>query len=171
MSAVRGYIANQTRIPRFVCYSVTIITGRNLWNDCHSSHGHLSGEAWHEKRSIEPMASTHTMETVTSADGTEIAVERAGSGPPLVLAHGNPGEIDSVPDTGHLEEFVGERTGGGVLPDCETRGDDALVERGASYRVSRGTSCGGTTCQVRRLRTEPQSLRFCVGPAPVTLLD
>lgn len=34
------------------------------------------------------MAATTTMETVTSADGTPIAYERAGSGPPLVLVHG-----------------------------------------------------------------------------------
>jgi len=31
------------------------------------------------------------METVTSADGTEIAFERTGSGPPLVLVHGGGG--------------------------------------------------------------------------------
>lgn len=34
------------------------------------------------------MASTTTLETVTSADGTEIAYQRTGSGPPLVLVHG-----------------------------------------------------------------------------------
>lgn len=34
------------------------------------------------------MASTTTMETITSADGTPIAFERTGSGPPLVLVHG-----------------------------------------------------------------------------------
>ena len=32
------------------------------------------------------------METVTSADGTEIAFERTGSGPPLVLVHGGIGD-------------------------------------------------------------------------------
>lgn len=35
------------------------------------------------------MASTTTLETVRSADGTEIAYERTGSGPPLVLVHGS----------------------------------------------------------------------------------
>lgn len=34
------------------------------------------------------MATTTQMETVTSADGTSIAFERTGSGPPLVLVHG-----------------------------------------------------------------------------------
>lgn len=34
------------------------------------------------------MASTTTLETVTSADGTPIAFERTGRGPPLVLVHG-----------------------------------------------------------------------------------
>ena len=34
------------------------------------------------------MESTHEMNVVTSADGTEIAFERTGSGPPLVLVHG-----------------------------------------------------------------------------------
>ncbi|RBI60075.1 alpha/beta hydrolase [halophilic archaeon] len=34
------------------------------------------------------MASTHTTETVTSADGTPIAYERTGSGPPLMLVPG-----------------------------------------------------------------------------------
>ena len=34
------------------------------------------------------MPASRSMETVTSADGTPIAVERTGSGPPLVLVHG-----------------------------------------------------------------------------------
>ena len=34
------------------------------------------------------MATTTTLETVTSEDGTEIAYEQTGSGPPLVLVHG-----------------------------------------------------------------------------------
>ncbi|WP_458210926.1 alpha/beta fold hydrolase [Haladaptatus sp. NG-SE-30] len=34
------------------------------------------------------MASTHTMDTVTSTDGTSIAFARTGSGPPLVLVPG-----------------------------------------------------------------------------------
>ncbi|WP_129115975.1 alpha/beta fold hydrolase [Halegenticoccus tardaugens] len=34
------------------------------------------------------MVSTTTLGTVTSADGTKIAFDRAGSGPPLVLVHG-----------------------------------------------------------------------------------
>lgn len=38
------------------------------------------------------MASTTTLETVTSADGTPIAYERTGSGPPLVLVHGMAGD-------------------------------------------------------------------------------
>ena len=35
------------------------------------------------------MESTHEMNVVTSADGTEIAFERTGSGPPLVPVHGS----------------------------------------------------------------------------------
>ena len=35
-----------------------------------------------------PPATRNEMETVTSADGTTIAFERSGSGPPLVLVHG-----------------------------------------------------------------------------------
>jgi pimeloyl-ACP methyl ester carboxylesterase len=34
------------------------------------------------------MATTSTLQTVTSGDGTTIAYERTGSGPPLVLVHG-----------------------------------------------------------------------------------
>lgn len=34
------------------------------------------------------MTGTHAMDTVTSADGTPIAFERTGNGPPLVLVHG-----------------------------------------------------------------------------------
>lgn len=36
------------------------------------------------------MTSPATKETITSVDGTPIAFERAGSGPPLVLVHGSP---------------------------------------------------------------------------------
>jgi pimeloyl-ACP methyl ester carboxylesterase len=38
------------------------------------------------------MATTSTLRTVTSADGTPIAYERTGSGPPLVLVHGTAGD-------------------------------------------------------------------------------
>ena len=38
------------------------------------------------------MAKTQTMDSVTSADGTEIAFERTGSGPPLVLINGIAGD-------------------------------------------------------------------------------
>ncbi len=36
-----------------------------------------------------PPDTENEMEPVTSADGTEIAYERTGSGPPLVLVHGS----------------------------------------------------------------------------------
>ena len=38
------------------------------------------------------MATTSALESVTSGDGTSIAYERTGSGPPLVLVHGTAGD-------------------------------------------------------------------------------
>lgn len=64
------------------------------------------------------------MQTVTSADGTEIAYEREGSGPPLVLLHGGSGTRRTW-DTlrSHLaDDFTL------VVPDRRGRGDSGDAE-------------------------------------------
>jgi len=49
------------------------------------------------------------IETVTSADGTEIAYERSGSGPPLVLVHGAPWDR-SIWEIGDVRSTLAEHT-------------------------------------------------------------
>lgn len=64
------------------------------------------------------------METITSADGTEIAYERTGSGPPLVLVHGN-GDVHEFWDlagaraafTEHFTVYAMDRRGRGENGD------------------------------------------------------
>ena len=56
-----------------------------------------------------PSDNSGEMETVTSADGTEIWYERSGSGPPLVLVHG--AMIDrSIWDIGNVRSRLAEQT-------------------------------------------------------------
>ena len=43
-------------------------------------------------------------------------------------------EIDSVSDTGHLDEFVQKRPVASVLSDFETEENDVLVKRVKSFR-------------------------------------
>ncbi|OIB55835.1 alpha/beta fold hydrolase [Natrialba sp. SSL1] len=65
------------------------------------------------------------METVTSADGTEIAFERTGNGPPLVLVHGN-GDVHTFWDLAgarpaladHCTVYAIERRGRGESGDA-----------------------------------------------------
>lgn len=52
------------------------------------------------------MPSTTAVETVESADGTQIAYERTGSGPPLALVHGTAGDHTRWED--EVPAFVGE---------------------------------------------------------------
>jgi len=65
------------------------------------------------------------LETITSADGTEIAFERTGSGPPLVLVYGN-GDVHQFWEEGdvrptladHCTVYVIERRGRGESGDA-----------------------------------------------------
>lgn len=64
-----------------------------------------------------------TMETVTSADGTTIAFERTGAGPPLVLVHGSTADHarwDSVRSTfaDHFTVYAIDRRGRGESGDA-----------------------------------------------------
>ena len=72
-----------------------------------------------------PSVTGNEMETVTSADGTEIAFERTGSGPPLVLVYGN-GDVHRFWEEGgvrpafadHCTVYVIERRGRGESGDA-----------------------------------------------------
>ena len=76
------------------------------------------------------------MELVTSADGTEIAVERTGSGPPLVLVHGSGvsdhrrWEIAGVRPAlaEHLTVYAMDRRGRGESGDAEEYSLEREVE-------------------------------------------
>lgn len=73
-----------------------------------------------------PPVAGNEMETVASADGTEIAVERTGSGPPLVLVYGN-GDVSRFWEGGgvrpalaaHCTVHAVERRGRGDSGDAE----------------------------------------------------
>ncbi len=78
------------------------------------------------------------METVLSADGTVIAYERRGAGPPLVLVHG------TGRDRSHWAPSLP-----GFARDARV---DALDRRGRggsgdaeSYTTARGSCCRGST--------------------------
>ena len=83
-----------------------------------------------------PPDSEKEMKLVTSADGTEIAVERTGSGPPLVLVHGSGvsdhrrWEIGGVRPAlaEHLTVYALDRRGRGQSGDAETYSLDSEVE-------------------------------------------
>ena len=72
-----------------------------------------------------PPASGNETETATSADGTEIAFERTGSGPPLVLVYGN-GDVHGFWEEGgvrlaladHCTVYAIERRGRGESGDA-----------------------------------------------------
>lgn len=73
------------------------------------------------------LVSGSEMETVTSIDGTEIAFERTGSGPPLVLVYGN-GDVHQFWEeggirlalAGHYTVYAIERRGRGKSGDAAT---------------------------------------------------
>jgi pimeloyl-ACP methyl ester carboxylesterase len=72
------------------------------------------------------------MQTVTSADGTDIAYEREGDGPPLVLVHGGSATRHSWdPLRPHLADdfalFVLDRRGRGASGDADDYGLDREV--------------------------------------------
>lgn len=73
------------------------------------------------------------METVTSADGTDIGVEREGTGPLLVLVHGGSATRESwIPLTPHLVDdytvVTYDRRGRGASGDAEAYALDREVE-------------------------------------------
>ncbi|MCU4728217.1 alpha/beta fold hydrolase [Halapricum hydrolyticum] len=66
------------------------------------------------------------METVTSADGTEIAYERSGSGPPLVLVHGAMFDR-SIWEIGDVRSTLAEHTTVYAI-DRRNHGDSASAD-------------------------------------------
>ena len=83
-----------------------------------------------------PPKAEKEMDRVTSADGTEIAFERTGSGPPLVLVHGSGvsdhrrWEIGGVRPAlaEHVTVYAIDRRGRGESGDAETYSLDREVE-------------------------------------------
>ena len=107
------------------------------------------------------------MEAITSADGTQIAYERRGDGPPLVLVHGATADHttwdQAIP---FLEEqftvFAMDRRGRGESGDAEDYALEREVEdvRSVVASVSEpvhllGHSFGGLVTLEAALRTEP----------------
>lgn len=98
------------------------------------------------------------METVTSADGTNIAYERTGSGPPLVLVHGASVDhttwADSLPHLAeHFTAYAMDRRGRGESGDTEDYALDrevedvlAIVESTDEPAHLLGHSFGGHVC-------------------------
>lgn len=83
------------------------------------------------------------METVTSADGTQIAYERTGSGPPLVLVHGASVDHTTWAETlpflaEHFSVYAVDRRGRGESGDA----DDYSLEREAEDVVAVVDSIG-----------------------------
>jgi len=83
------------------------------------------------------MEALRALETVTSADGTSIAVERTGGGPPLVLVYGN-GDVYAFWELAgvrpafaeHRTVYAIERRGRGENPH------DALMRTNAVRRTN-----------------------------------
>lgn len=106
------------------------------------------------------------METVTSADGTEIAFERAGSGPPLVLVHGTISTHTAWepvrPDfEDHYTVYAMDRRGLGESGDAdeyalEREAEDvaALVESLEDSAVLFGHSFGALVSLEAAIRTD-----------------
>lgn len=115
-----------------------------------------------------PSVTRNELETVTSADGTEIAFERSGSGPPLVLVYGN-GDVHNFWDEGgvrpafadHYTVYAIERRGrgesgdaGGYELDREAEDVAAVVEAIDDPATLLGHSGGALYSLEATLRTD-----------------
>jgi pimeloyl-ACP methyl ester carboxylesterase len=112
------------------------------------------------------MASTATMETITSADGTPIAFVRAGRGPPFVLVHGTSADYTSWSGVRpafeeHLTVYAVDRRGRGESGDAadytlarEFEDVAAVVEGIDDPVVLFGHSFGALCCLGAALRTD-----------------
>jgi pimeloyl-ACP methyl ester carboxylesterase len=98
-----------------------------------------------------PAASGNEVETVRSADGTEIVYGRTGSGPPLVLVYGN----------GDVHQFW---EGGGVRPTLADRYTVYTIER-----RGRGESGDATEYELEREAEDVAAVVEAIDE-PVTLL-
>ncbi|WP_101297639.1 alpha/beta fold hydrolase [Halegenticoccus soli] len=108
------------------------------------------------------------METITSADGTPIAFERTGSGPPLVLVHGSAGdhtrwELSEVRSAfaEHFTVYAVDRRGRGESGDAaeyelEREFEDVAAVVGSidDPVVLLGHSYGALCCLEAALRTD-----------------
>ena len=105
----------------------------------------------HTMADATPSDTGTAIETVTSADGTAIAFERTGSGPPLVLVYGN----------GDVHEFWDE---GGVRP--------ALAEHCTVYAIERRGRGESGDAAAYELEREAEDVAAVVEAIdePVTLL-
>lgn len=112
------------------------------------------------------MTSTTTMETITSADGTPVAFERTGSGPPLVLVHGTTSDHTAwrvvLPDfEEHVTAYAMDRRGRGESGDAneyalEREAEDAaaVVDAIDDPVTLLGHSGGGLFSLEAALRTD-----------------
>ena len=94
------------------------------------------------------------MEHVTSADGTDIAIDRTGSGPPVILVCG--GSVDRMSLAGLAELLApsftvlnfdrrGRGDSGDTLPydeDREIEDIDAVADAGGGFAFLFGSSSG-----------------------------
>lgn len=81
--------------------------------------------------------------TVTSADGTVIAFQRTGSGPPLVLVHGN-GDVHEFWDLAGVRTAFAQHCTVYAI-DRRGRGESDDVQRASSAEPTRTGGSGGVT--------------------------
>jgi pimeloyl-ACP methyl ester carboxylesterase len=128
------------------------------------------------------MASTASVETITSADGTPIAFERTGSGPPLVLVHGTTADRTRwhhlLPAlTEHFTVYTVDRRGRGESGDAadydltrEFEDVAAVVEAIDEPVVLLGHSFGALCALEAALRTDNLD-RLVLYEAPLPVSD